>query len=270
MAHKKGVGSTDNGRDSKSKRLGVKLFGGQQAKAGNIIIRQRGTKYHAGENTYLGRDYTLHAAVDGKVSFDKRRNNRVFVNIIPNEDQSAMNAPRVIKNRNYSKPKAAPVAEEETSTLEQVAVGVVESAKGVVENVKEVVENVVENVKEVVEDVVENVEDKVEDLEDVVEDKAEDVVEDVKEIVKDNLTKIEGIGPKIASLLNDANIHSFKDLSEATVEALQEVLDNAGSRYRVHNPGTWAKQAAMAFAGNWEELKAYQDKLDGGKEPTTE
>ena len=59
MAHKKGVGSTDNGRDSKSKRLGVKLFGGQHARAGNIIVRQRGTKYHAGENVYLGKDFSL-------------------------------------------------------------------------------------------------------------------------------------------------------------------------------------------------------------------
>jgi large subunit ribosomal protein L27 len=64
MAHKKGVGSTDNGRDSKSKRLGVKLFGGQFAKAGNIIVRQRGTKYHPGENVYMGKDFTLHARIE--------------------------------------------------------------------------------------------------------------------------------------------------------------------------------------------------------------
>ncbi len=73
MAHKKGVGSTDNGRDSNSKRLGVKLFGGQYAKAGNIIIRQRGTKYHIGENVYLGKDHTVHAKVAGIVSFQKKR-----------------------------------------------------------------------------------------------------------------------------------------------------------------------------------------------------
>lgn len=69
MAHKKGVGSSDNGRDSKSKRLGVKLFGGQVAKAGNILVRQRGTKFHAGENTYLGKDFTVHAQVAGTVAF---------------------------------------------------------------------------------------------------------------------------------------------------------------------------------------------------------
>jgi large subunit ribosomal protein L27 len=83
MAHKKGVGSTDNGRDSNSKRLGVKLFGGQTAIAGNILVRQRGTKYHAGDNVYLGRDHTIHAKVDGIVKFSRGRQDRVFVNIVP-------------------------------------------------------------------------------------------------------------------------------------------------------------------------------------------
>lgn len=83
MAHKKGVGSSDNGRDSKSKRLGVKLFGGQQAHAGNIIVRQRGTKFHAGENVYMGRDHTLHASIDGVVSFKRTTNNRNFVSVLP-------------------------------------------------------------------------------------------------------------------------------------------------------------------------------------------
>ncbi len=83
MAHKKGVGSTDNGRDSKSKRLGVKLFGGQYAKAGNILVRQRGTKFHPGNHVGMGRDFTLHALVNGTVEFKKKRLNRTFVNIIP-------------------------------------------------------------------------------------------------------------------------------------------------------------------------------------------
>ena len=81
MAHKKGVGSTDNGRDSNAKYLGVKLFGGQYAKAGSIIIRQRGTKYHPGENVGIGRDHTLFALEAGTVNFVKKRNNRTYVNI---------------------------------------------------------------------------------------------------------------------------------------------------------------------------------------------
>jgi len=87
MAHKKGVGSTDNGRDSNSKRLGVKLFGGQVAKAGNIIVRQRGTKFHPGTNVSMGKDHTLHAKVDGTVVFQKRRLDRTFVNILPSLEE---------------------------------------------------------------------------------------------------------------------------------------------------------------------------------------
>jgi large subunit ribosomal protein L27 len=83
MAHKKGEGSTQNGRDSNAKRLGVKLYGGQKAVAGNIIVRQRGTKFHAGEHVYMGKDYTLHAAVDGKVVYKKSRRDRTFISIMP-------------------------------------------------------------------------------------------------------------------------------------------------------------------------------------------
>ena len=84
MAHKKGVGSSKNGRESESKRLGVKIFGGQSAKAGNIIVRQRGTKHRPGENVYIGKDHTLHAKIDGSVKFTKKRNNKSYVSIIPN------------------------------------------------------------------------------------------------------------------------------------------------------------------------------------------
>jgi large subunit ribosomal protein L27 len=83
MAHKKGVGSSKNGRESESKRLGVKIFGGQAAIAGNIIIRQRGMEHHPGENVYAGKDFTLHAYVDGEVKFTKKRNNRSYVSIVP-------------------------------------------------------------------------------------------------------------------------------------------------------------------------------------------
>ena len=83
MAHKKAGGSTKNGRDSVSKRLGVKRFGGQDVLAGNIIVRQRGTKFHAGDNMGIGRDHTLFALVDGKVQFEvKGPKNRKFVSIV--------------------------------------------------------------------------------------------------------------------------------------------------------------------------------------------
>ena len=82
MAHKKGVGSSDNGRDSKSKRLGVKLFGGQTAVAGNIIIRQRGTKFHPGRNVGIGKDFTLYALTDGTINFQTKKRDRTFVNVL--------------------------------------------------------------------------------------------------------------------------------------------------------------------------------------------
>ena len=84
MAHKKGVGISKNGRESESKRLGVKIFGGQPAIAGNIIVRQRGTQHHTGENVYIGKDHTLHARVDCTVVFTKKKNNRSYVSIEPN------------------------------------------------------------------------------------------------------------------------------------------------------------------------------------------
>ena len=83
MAHKKGVGSSKNGRESHSKRLGVKIFGGQAAVAGNILVRQRGTSHHPGLNVGIGRDHTLFALVDGTVVFKKRRDNKSFVSVDP-------------------------------------------------------------------------------------------------------------------------------------------------------------------------------------------
>ena len=83
MAHKKGVGSSKNGRESESKRLGVKIFGGQAAIAGNIIVRQRGTKHSPGENVYQGKDHSLHAKIDGIVRFDKKSNGKSYVSVDP-------------------------------------------------------------------------------------------------------------------------------------------------------------------------------------------
>jgi large subunit ribosomal protein L27 len=88
MAHKKGVGSSKNGRESHSKRLGVKLFGGQEAIAGNILVRQRGTQHHPGKNVGIGRDHTLFALADGRVTFKKGRQNRSYVSVEPIAEQA--------------------------------------------------------------------------------------------------------------------------------------------------------------------------------------
>ncbi|MDR1672792.1 MAG: 50S ribosomal protein L27 [Bacteroidales bacterium] len=83
MAHKKGVGSSRNGRESESKRLGVKLFGGQICKAGNILVRQRGTKHHPGVNVGIGRDHTLFALIDGVIEFRKKADNKSYISVFP-------------------------------------------------------------------------------------------------------------------------------------------------------------------------------------------
>ncbi len=83
MAHKKGVGSSKNGRESESKRLGVKIFGGQKALAGNIIVRQRGTKHNPGDNVYAGKDHSLHAQINGTVKFEKKAGGKSYVSIVP-------------------------------------------------------------------------------------------------------------------------------------------------------------------------------------------
>ena len=88
MAHKKGVGSSKNGRESESKRLGVKIFGGQAAISGNIIVRQRGTQHHPGNNVGIGKDHTLFALTDGIVEFKKKKNNRSFVSVVPFESEA--------------------------------------------------------------------------------------------------------------------------------------------------------------------------------------
>ena len=88
MAHKTGVGGSKNGRESASKRLGVKIWGGQYAKAGNIIVRQRGTQHHPGENIGMGKDHTLFALVDGTVEFKRGRKDRSYVSVIPVQEKA--------------------------------------------------------------------------------------------------------------------------------------------------------------------------------------
>ena len=89
MAQKKGGGSTRNGRDSQPKMLGVKAFGGQQIPAGSIIVRQRGTKFHAGQNVGMGKDHTLFALIDGRVKFATKAKGRVFVSVLPKAEAAA-------------------------------------------------------------------------------------------------------------------------------------------------------------------------------------
>ncbi len=89
MAHKKGVGSSNNGRESESKRLGIKIFGGQFAKAGNIIVRQRGTVHNPGQNVGIGKDHTIFALIDGTVQFKKKAQGKSYISVVPQENPVA-------------------------------------------------------------------------------------------------------------------------------------------------------------------------------------
>ncbi len=106
MAHKKGQGSSKNGRDSQSKRLGVKIYGGQVAIAGNIIVRQRGTKFHPGKGVGIGRDHTIFATTEGVVTFEKRRQNRTFISVLPFEEEEVTIDTPSVKTATAEMPEA--------------------------------------------------------------------------------------------------------------------------------------------------------------------
>jgi large subunit ribosomal protein L27 len=187
MAHKKGVGSSKNGRESESKRLGVKIYGGQFAKAGNILVRQRGTQHYPGENVGMGKDHTLFALIDGTVVFRKKRNNRSYVTVAPYADVDVAVAEAAAK-------EAAPVAKEVVAEAAPVAKEVVAEAP-----------------------------------------KAE--------VKGDNLTKLSGVGPKLAEILNAAGLNTFADVAGTSVEKFKEILEAAGSRYASKDPQPWIDQA---------------------------
>ena len=249
MAHKKGVGSTDNGRDSKPNYLGVKLFGGQVAVAGNIIVRQRGTKFHPGENVYMGRDFTLHAAVDGKVVFNKRRLNRTFVSIVADEEATA-----VVDKSTPAHPAAKAKAPADTD----VAKGKKQAPRSF-EDVEAVVEAKVEAK-------VDTTPEPQEDAPTQPDKSGKVTLPSGKKVKLDDLKVVEGIGPKIEELLKAAGITSWRGLADADTNLVQGILDEAGSRYRIHDPATWSKQAGLAADGKWGELESYQDELKGGRE----
>ena len=239
MAHKKGVGSTDNGRDSNAKRLGIKLFGGQLARAGNIIVRQRRTRFHAGENTYLGRDHTLHAGIDGRVAFNKRRKNRTFVSIIPLGDGEALVPAKPVKEKKEKKAPIAPIVSEAKPVVEAKAPSApAEQAAPVAPPpaTKKAASG-------------------------------DKISFDGKKYLPDDHKIVEGVGPKISELLVAGGIKTWAELASTDVSKIKEILVAAGSRYKMHDPSTWPKQAGLAAEGKWDELKEYQDYLDGGVDP---
>ncbi len=279
MAHKKGVGSTDNGRDSKSKRLGVKLYGGQKAIAGNVIVRQRGTQYHPGENVYMGRDHTLHAYVDGIVQFKRTINDRCYVHIIPMQEVAETVAPVAKTAKKAAAP--APVAEKPAAKRqaapqpEVVAAPAAEPEAEVAPVAEPAAEEspVVEAAAVVAEEAVAEAPAAVaaeisEEADDDAAPAEKKKAAAKKEPKLNDLKIIEGVGPKIEQLLKENGINTWEELAEASADRLKEILDAAGSRYQIHDPSTWPAQARFAAAGQWDDLKDYQEMLIGGRDVT--
>ena len=173
-------------------------------------MRQRGTRYHPGKNVYMGKDFTIHAAIEGVVTFKRGRKDRVFIHVLPLEEVAEVAAsPEVARQAKKADKPATEAPKADTPAADAPA---------------------------------------------------------ASEGGTDDLRKIEGIGPKIASILAEAGIDTFAALADTDPEKIREILAEAGSRYKVHDPTTWPRQAALAAEGKWDELAALQDQLKGGRE----
>lgn len=257
MAHKKGEGSTQNGRDSRSKRLGVKLFGGQTAEPGNILVRQRGTRYLMGKNVYMGKDHTLHASITGKVVFTKGKNDKVSIHVIPFDDAEL--AAKAVNAANKSAKASAKFGGNAATAKVSAPAASAPAPKAAAKASAPAAPVVAAATMEA---------PKMADIEISFDASAFDdapAAPKAKAAKADDLKKIEGIGPKIAELLIADGIVTFADLAAAPLERIQGILDAAGPRYKIHNPTTWAQQSQLAADGKWDELKAWQDELNGGK-----
>ena len=233
MAHKKGAGSSDNGRDSKPKYLGVKLFGGQTAIAGNIIVRQRGTKFHPGDNAYMGKDFTIHARVDGTVVYRRRKDDRTYVSIRPADEALAAQTRPILGTRAaaaYGSGAGASVA-----TAPSPAKAAAKAPKALPATEADLVTEV-------------------------------PAAPTTTTTERDDLKLIEGIGPKIEEMLNEGGLTTFASVADAPTERIQAILDEGGPRYRVHDPSSWAQQARLAADGKMDELQDLKDRLSGGRD----
>lgn len=252
MAHKKGVGSSDNGRDSNSKRLGVKLFGGQAATAGNIIIRQRGTKFHPGSNVGMGRDHTLYALIDGEIKFTTKRRNRTFVSVIPNlvEVKESLDTP-VAKPK--AEKKSAPKADKKESA--EVKAESTPKAEVKAEPKEEKKASPKAEKKEETKAAKKKATPKAEKKEEPKADKKKAPATGKG----DNLKVIDGIGPKIAEILSEAGLGTYSAIADSSPEKIAEVLSEAGNRYKSHDPALWPEQAKIAATGDLDKLKEWQE-----------
>jgi large subunit ribosomal protein L27 len=217
MAHKKGGGSSRNGRDSNAQRLGVKRYGGELVIPGNILVRQHGTHFHPGENVGMGKDYTIFSVIEGIVVFERMRNRRgqKQISVYPKD--------------------AVPVARNGGASTAPVKVAV---------------------------------EAPVAEKQKPAAPKAEKASKAAVSAQKDDLTRIEGIGPKVQSALNDAGITTFDQLANMSADELTQIVKVDHNVRIVGDTATWPKQAKFLVDGDEDGLQAYQDHLVGGREPS--
>jgi large subunit ribosomal protein L27 len=236
MAHKKGGGSSRNGRDSNSQRLGVKRYGGQRVIPGNIIIRQRGTKFHPGENVMMGKDHTIYAVAEGFVVFEKpyrgRRHISVYPELTPVQGNGEVKQLQPMAFAELTKIKPAK-ARAEAPAAEMKAKPEAPAAEAVEEA--------------------------------PAPKKAKAASSKKAGKAGDDLTVIEGIGPKMAAALIAAGIDTFAKLADASEDDLRAAIQQAGMNFAPSIP-TWSKQAQYLVDGNMDGFKAYIDSLTAGRE----
>jgi large subunit ribosomal protein L27 len=223
MAHKKGGGSSRNGRDSNAQRLGVKRYGGELVIPGNIIVRQRGTHFHPGENVGIGKDHTIFSKIEGIIVFERMRGRegqkRISVypqGAVPVKGNGGVHAAPAAVAEAPIAPKAAPAPKKPAEPKAEKPAKAKAAASS----------------------------------------------------EKDNLTRIEGIGPKVQAALNDAGVTTFAKLATLSADELTQIVKVDHNVRIVGDAATWPKQAQFLVDGDEEGLKAYQDRLVGGREPS--
>lgn len=247
MAHKKAAWSAKNLRDSNPKFRWLKLAGGQSALAWNIIIRQTGDKYMCWNNTYKWKDFTIHAKVDGVVSFRKKRftrfDGRRYVKTVVDVLPEGVDAPAGHTPNGWAKATVASKAQKKSvkKTTTKQTKSKASSAKAADKKPADKKASATKAAS-----------------------KKTASKASTKTSSGDDLTKIEGIGPVIQKLLNENGITTYEELSSTKVGDLRDIL--ADNDLAMHEPMPWKKQATLAKNESWDELKEYQDELQAWRE----
>jgi large subunit ribosomal protein L27 len=225
MAHKKGGGSTRNGRDSNAQRLGVKVFGSESVIPGNIIVRQRGTHFHPGENVGLGKDYTIFSKIEGVVVFERMRgrDGQKRISVYPESTVPVSHGGTLQAGSDVAVAEAPKAKRAATAKIEEPAPAAAPKAR---------------------------------------------TTKKAAKAEGDNLTAIEGIGPKTQAALYKSGITTYAQIASASAEDLHRIVKVENNVQIVGDTATWPKQAQFLVDGDADGLKAYQDRLVGGREPS--